>query len=70
MVVLGVYDAFEGADRVVGSLPERSASVEIGTYCEPMVDAIEIFYIKVTSAAIVVLVEACYAITLLCRREE
>ena len=66
---MGVHYAFEWADRVVGSLPKRSASVEIGTYCEPMVDAIEIFYIKVTSATIVVFVEACYVIALLCRRE-
>jgi hypothetical protein len=34
-----------------------------------MVDAIEIFYIKVTSATVVVSVEACYVISLSCRRE-
>jgi hypothetical protein len=69
VVVLGVYDAFVWADRVVGSFPKRSASVEVCAYCEPVVDAIEIFYIKVTSAAIVVFVGACYAIAPLCGRE-
>ena len=64
-----VHYAFEWADRVVGSLPKRSASVEIGTYREPMVDAIEILNVEVTSAAVVVFVEACYVIALLCGRE-
>ena len=68
-MVLCVHYVFEWADRVVGSLPERSASVEVCAYCEPVVDAIEIFYIKVTSAAVVVFVEACYVIALLCGRE-
>jgi hypothetical protein len=68
-VVLSVHYAFEWADRVVGSLPKRSASVEIGTYCEPVVDAIEIFNVDVASATVVVFVEACYAIALLCGRE-
>ena len=69
MVVLGVYYAFEGADRVVCSFPKRSASVEVCTHAEPVVDAIEILNIEVASAAIVVFVEACYAIALLCCRE-
>jgi hypothetical protein len=34
-----------------------------------VVDAIEILNIEVTSAAIVVFVEACYVIALLCGRE-
>ena len=50
-------------------MPKRSASVEIGTYREPMVDAIEILNIEVTSAAIVVFVEAYYVIAILCGRE-
>ena len=66
---MGVYYAFVRADRVVGSFPKRSASVEVCTYAEPMVDAIEILNVEVASAAVVVFVEACYAITLLCRRD-
>jgi hypothetical protein len=69
VVIFGVYYALELANRVFGSLPERCASVEISTYAEPMIDAIVIFGIEVTSAAIVVLVEACYVIALLCGRD-